>query len=155
MLLGSGVGLTDGLGLDVSVGVSVGVAVVVSVGLALASVESATLADVESEGVAVSVGVVLGESVGDEESLGAATALVLRVVPASAPMAPLFEEVRTVDVVGGVPQPDPESVTDACAAKVLISSTATPKNASPTAAPSAAGLKRSALTVHPRFNWPA
>jgi hypothetical protein len=165
VLLGAGVGLVDGLSLGVSVGVSLGVSVGVSVGLTLWSGPSATLEDVESDGVdvsvdelsvgvLVSVGVALGESAGDEESLGTATASLLRVVPLLPPEAPLYEEVRTVDVVGGVPQPAPESVIDACAARALISSTTTPKKASPIAAPSAAGLRSSALTVHPRFASP-
>ncbi|MGH3302828.1 MAG: hypothetical protein ACRDOK_14320 [Streptosporangiaceae bacterium] len=100
--------------------------------------------------VLVSVGVALGESSGDEESLGTATALALRIAPP--PVTAVFEAVRTVDVVGGEPQSELGAATDACAAMELTSSTAAPRNASPIAAPSAAGLRSSALTVHPRFN---
>lgn len=112
-----------------------------------------------SEGVLVSVGESVGElssgdgeSPGDESSLGNATASALRVV-ASPPVTvlPLPAEVRTVDVDGGDPQIELESAMDACAARALTNSTATPKNASPIAAPSATGLRSSALTVHPRL----
>ena len=92
--------------------------------------------------VSVSVGVGPGElSSVIEESADDARALVLRDVPP--PVAASFEEVRTVDVVGGEPQTELvvlAVVTEACAAMVLTRSTATPKNASPIAAPSAAGL---------------
>ncbi len=105
-----------------------------------------------SVGVLVSVADVLGESLGDGESPADATALMLRAVPAPVPGAVLFDEVRTVEVVGGEPQPA-ESATAACATKAVTSSTTTPKKASATAAPNAAGLRSSALTVNPRFTW--
>jgi hypothetical protein len=152
--VGVGVELVDELVLGVSVGVEVW------------SGPSATeelLDDVEESGVVVSdgdvgasVGVVvsvadvLGESPGAEESPTDATAPVLRAVPPPVPEPVLFDEVRTVEVVGGEPQPA-ESATAACAAKAVTSSTTIPKKASATAAPNAAGLRISALTVNPRF----
>jgi hypothetical protein len=130
----------------------------VSDGVAVVDDESDALGvsvgDVVSLGEVLSVG--LGESSSvAEESLEDATALVLRVVAVlPPPAAALFAEVRTVDVVGGDPQSELESAVDACAEKELTSSTTTPKNASPIAAPSAAGLRSSSLTVHPRYKEP-
>ena len=109
-----------------------------------------------SVAVSVSVGVGLGESSSDDkESPGAMAAPMLKVVElAPAVVAAVFEEVRTVDVVGTELQAELASAIDACAAMAVTNSIATPKSASPIAAPSAAGLRSSALTVHPRFNEP-
>jgi hypothetical protein len=111
-------------------------------------VEVAGVADGETvEAGPPAVGVVVGLTT--EESLTDMTLAVWSARPAT--LAPR-QELSTVAVAGGSPQPEPESTTAACAAKVQTSSTETPKNASPIAAPSAAGLRSSALTVHPRFN---
>jgi hypothetical protein len=130
--------------------------------LVLVDVEASgdVVVDVESDAPGVSVGVLsvgvgLGESsAASAESLVDRVVPVLRVVaPALEPAAPLLEDVSTVEVVGTDPQSELESAIDACA-RELTRSMATPNNASPIAAPSAAGLRSSALTVHPRFKEP-
>jgi hypothetical protein len=114
-----------------------------------------SLGVVVSLGVLVSVGVGPGESSSDaEESLADAVLLVVKVVGlAPVPATAVFDDVRAVEVVGTEAQVELESAIDACA-KELTSSTATPNSARPMATPSAAGLRSSALTVHPHFNEP-
>jgi hypothetical protein len=60
--------------------------------------------------------------------------------------------VTTVGVVGGEPHVEPVVAIDACAAMEMTNSSAAQTKASPIAAPSAAGLRSSALTLHPRFS---
>jgi hypothetical protein len=172
VLLGVGLGL--GLGEELSLGVGLGEVlsrsedtpalvledVVGSGDVASVDDESdvvgVSVGDGLSVGELVSLGVGLAESSSDAEDwLADSTALVLRVVATVPPLvAALFEEVRTVDVAGGDPQSELESAIDACAARELTNNIATPKSASPIAAPSAAGLRIRALTVRPRINEP-
>lgn len=89
------------------------------------------------------------------ESLGDVSLLALE--PAAPPPVLLggLELVRTVDDAGGEPHSELcASAAVAWTAKAPNAISATPKSPSAIAAPSAAGLISSALTVHPRFTWP-
>jgi len=129
---GAGLGLdeavdAEGVG-DAVLGLAVGVGLEVGVVLAV--------------GVLLAVGVALGEgeALGDEESLG------LKVTAPLAADCVRKAAVRTVDVVGGEPQVALALAAGARTTTAATSSTAAPKDARAMAAPSATGLRSSALT---------
>lgn len=122
--------------------------VVLSVGL---SVES----DVDGVAVLLEVSV---ESLAGVESLDGVSspAFEMAAPPPTVLLELGLELVRIVDDVGGEPQSELcASAAGAWTAKTPNAMSATPKSPSAIAAPSAAGLRSSALTVHPRFTVPA
>jgi hypothetical protein len=118
------------------------------------SVDPVVVVVVESDvdGVAVLLEVPV-ESLADVESLDDVSPLAFETAAPPPTVLELgLELVRMVDDVGGEPQSELcASAAGAWTAKAPNAMSATPKSPSAIAAPSAAGLISSALTVHPRF----
>lgn len=134
------------------------VVVVVVVPVVVLVVESdaeGVVVESDVEGVVVVVELSV-EPLAGVESLGDVSLLALETAaPPPTVLLEGLELVRTVDDAGGEPQSEPwASAAVAWTAKAPNAISATPKSPSAIAAPSAAGLKSSALTVHPRFTWP-
>lgn len=144
-----GVGLSDGVG--VADADELGLTVAELLSAAAEPVEVAAEPEDAAEAAGVTaVAAALAELLGCGGAPVEATALVTGL--GSPPAAGLAEEVRTVEVAGGEPHELCAEAAGAPAARMPTSNSAKPKRPSPIAAPTAAGLRSSALTVHPRFS---